>query len=182
MFVPFRVTLEAPSLKPMIWLAIGLSMPFSVRVRVGFVATAVFTQYLIGATLIDPVGTTAERIRERGRNQRRIVVADRRQAEGIVGCRRIGAVVLGGSVCQAGRWPRKPRPRVRMAVVISVPDVPTWTKMIWLPAVNPPPVEYPERSCAWVVGAIGAMSIVDVPVPLVPVVAGVAHPAVPGAT
>src|SRR5579872_3370876 len=44
------VTVEAPTLKPMIWLAIGLLMPFSVRVSVGFVAVVVSTQYRMGAT------------------------------------------------------------------------------------------------------------------------------------
>src|SRR5579872_828523 len=47
-------------------------------------------------------------------------------------------------------------------------------KMTWLFAVNP------AKSCAWVVGAMGAIAICTgpaEPVPAVPVVAGVAQPA-----
>src|SRR5580698_9728555 len=49
MFKPLSTTVDAPSLKPIIWLAIGAAIPFSVRVRVGLVGVEVSTEYWTGA-------------------------------------------------------------------------------------------------------------------------------------
>src|SRR3984957_5639744 len=160
----------------MIWLAIGAGVPFSVRVSVGFVAVLVSTEYVIGATLTtQAVPLQNEFVRVVGTNAVSTLAVVVRLSGSFAAAELVPSLLVAPNVKRTF-VPEADAAWVSPAVVISVPDVPTWMKITWLLAI------IPDRICACVDGATGEIVIVALPVPVVPVIAGVAHPGVPGDT